>query len=99
MNGSDDIEIQEGRQTPVEDRIDKVYLQCGYEDECKNKDCLKCNKRKQKYNISLSLAEVIVIEEFATLDLEVMIKEKPKEVELMQEICHKIMKKIFRSEK
>ena len=77
----------------------KIYLQCGYEDECKNKDCLKCNKRKQRYNLSLSLAEVIIIENFATLDLEIMIKEKPEIVDLMQKICHKIMKKIFRNEK
>ena len=27
MNGSDDIEIQEGRQTPIEDRIDLSYKQ------------------------------------------------------------------------
>ncbi len=77
----------------------KVYLQCGYEDSCKNKDCLNCKRNKQRYNLSLSLAEAIVIEDFATLDLESMIKEKPKEVDLMQEICFKIMKKVFRSEK
>ena len=27
MNGSDDLEIQEGRQTPIEDRIDELNSQ------------------------------------------------------------------------
>lgn len=72
----------------------KIHLQCGYEDKCKNKDCLKCPRRK-RHNISMTLAEEIVIEDFAVCDLKQMIKEKPKEVELMQDICRKIMKKIY----
>ncbi len=72
-----------------------IYIQCGYEDSCKNKDCLKCLRRK-RHNISLTLAEEIVIECFAVCDLEVMGKEKPEVLELMQDICKKIMKKIFK---
>jgi len=76
----------------------KTYLQCGYEDDCKNKDCLKC-PRRTKHNLSLTHAEVSIIEDFAMCDLEVMGKEKPKELELMQKICYKVMKKVFREEK
>jgi len=73
----------------------KIYLQCGYEDNCKNKECLKCPKRT-RYNLSLTLAEEIVIEDFAVCDLKEMIKEKSEEVKLMQRICFRIMKKIFK---
>jgi len=76
----------------------KVYLQCGYEWDCKNKDCLKCNSRK-RYNLSLTRAEEIVIEDFAMCDLESLRKDKPKELELMQKIMYKIMKKIFKEER
>lgn len=76
----------------------KVYLQCGYEDKCKNKDCLKCPRRK-RYNLSLTLAEEIVIEDFAMCDLDSIKKTKPEEMELMQEICKKLMYKIFRNDK
>lgn len=76
----------------------KVYLQCGYEDNCKNKECLKCNSR-HRYSLSLTRAEEIVIEDFAVCDLKSIIEEKPEEVELMQNIMQKIMKKIFREDK
>lgn len=72
----------------------KTHLQCGYEDLCKNKDCLKCPRRK-KYNLSLTLADECVIEDFAMCDLEDMIKNKKKVLELMQDICHKLMDKMF----
>jgi len=75
--------------------MDKIYIQCGYEDKCKNKDCLRC-PRRTKHNLSLTLAEEIVIEDFAVCDLEMMMKEKPKVVDLMQDICKKIMKKVFK---
>ena len=74
----------------------KVYIQCGYEDKCKNKDCLKCSRRS-KHNLSLTLAEISIIEDFAVCDLETMRKEKPKELELMQKICFKIMQKVFKN--
>jgi len=75
-----------------------VHLQCGYEDSCKNKDCLKCPRRK-RYSLSLTLAEQIVIEDFAVCDLAIMAKEKPKDLDLMQEIMRKVMRKMFREEK
>jgi len=78
--------------------MDKIYIQCGYEDKCKNKECLKCPRRK-RHNLSLTLAEEIVIEDFATCDLEEMMKTKPEVLELMQRVCFKIMKKIFKEEK
>ena len=76
----------------------KTYLQCGYEDECKNKDCLNCKRQYKKYNINLSLAECIVIENFAVCDLKEMEKTKSETLELMQRICFKLMKKVFRNE-
>ena len=73
----------------------KIHLQCGYEDKCKNKDCLKCNRRK-KHHLSLTLAEEVVIEDFAVCDLKDMMKYKQKELDLMQKICFKIMKKVYK---
>ena len=75
----------------------KVHLQCGYEDKCKNKDCLNC-QRRQRYNLSLTLAEQIVIEDFAICDLMETMKDKPEEVFLMQEIMVKVMKKMIKEE-
>ena len=75
----------------------KKYLQCGYEDECKKKDCMKCRKKGYRYdNFYLSLAERIVIEDFAVCDLEIMQKEKPEILELMQNIMRKIMVKVYK---
>ncbi len=73
----------------------KIYIQCGYENKCKNKDCLKCNRRT-RHNISLTLAEETIIENFSVCDLDTMRKEKPKELELWQDICTKIMIKVFK---
>jgi len=77
-----------------------TYLQCGYEDECKNKDCLNNCSRRRRYNLSLTLAEEIAIEDFAVGDLKSLIEEKDeKEVKLLQNIMQKIMKKVFRQQK
>ena len=75
----------------------KEYLQCGYEDKCKNKDCLKCPRKKWK-KLNLSLAEEIVIEDFAVCDVESMMKEKPEVFELMQNIMMKLMRKVFKED-
>jgi len=75
----------------------KTHIQCGYEDKCKNKDCLKCNRRL-KCNLSLTLAEQIAIEDFATCDLKSMMEIHPKELELMQKIMIKVMKKVFKND-
>ena len=76
----------------------KTHLQCGYENCCKNKDCLKCNRRKRK-SLSLTQAEETIIEDFAMCDLEVMKLEKPKVFDLMQKIMYKLMMKVFREDK
>lgn len=76
----------------------KKHLQCGYEDSCKEKDCMKCGFKNRKYNLKLSLAEQTVIEDFAHVDLKQMIKEKPEELELWQRIMDKIMRKVFRED-
>ena len=76
----------------------KTHLQCGYEDSCKNKDCLKCPRRKRK-SLSLTYAEEVVIEDFAVCDLAIMAKEKPDELELMQKIMMKVMRKVFKEDK
>jgi len=73
------------------------HLQCGYEDKCKRKDCLRCNRRL-KCNLSLTLAEQIVIEDFAMCDIKTMLEENPEELELMQKIMFKVMKKVFKDE-
>jgi len=75
--------------------VKKIFIQCGYEDSCKNKDCLRCNRRT-KHNLSLTHAEVSIIEDFAVCDLESMREEKPKVLDLMQKICTKVMIKVFR---
>lgn len=76
----------------------KIHLQCGYEDECKNKDCLKC-KKINKYNLNLSLAEETCIEDFAICDLKMMMIIHSKELELMQNIMRKLIFKIFKESK
>jgi len=76
----------------------KTYLQCGEEDNCKNKDCLKCTRRK-RMSLSLTHAEMICIEDFAVIDLQSMIDEKPEELDLMQKIMMKVMHKVFKEEK
>ena len=76
----------------------KTYLQCGYEDKCKNKKCLKC-PRRGRYNLSLTLAEQIVIENFAMTDLKMCLEEKPEEMVLEQDIMQNIMRKMFKAEK
>ena len=74
------------------------YLQCGYEHKCKNKECMKCTRRL-RCNLSLTLAEQIAIEDFAMCDLQIMIDEKSKQVELLQNIMRKVMHKVFANDK
>lgn len=76
----------------------KFYLQCGEEDQCKNKDCLKCPRNQWK-EINFSLAEEIAIEDFAVCDLKFMWEEKPKELALLQDVMRKLMKKVYKDEK
>ena len=76
-----------------------ICLQCGYEDECKTKDCLNKCPRKESMVLCLTEADKCVIEDFAMSDIEWMIKEKPKELELKQDIMRKLMTKVFNKEK
>jgi len=76
----------------------KLNIQCGYEHNCKKKDCLNCPRRR-RYNLSLTLAEKSIIEDFAVCDLQILINEKEKKVELMQEIMMKLMRKVFREQR
>ena len=76
----------------------KIFLQCGYEDKCKKKDCLKC-PRKTWYELNLTLAEEIAVEDFAVGDLDGFLSNKnDEELKLYQSIMYKLMKKLFRSE-
>ena len=83
----------------------KIFIQCGYEDTCVKKDCLNCH-RKNRYDINLTLAEEIAIEDFAMCDIDSMINggkispglfypAKKDELELMQDVMRKLMHKIF----
>ena len=76
----------------------KIYLQCGYEDECKKVDCLNCSMRRE-YNILLTQAEETVIEDMGICDMGVLIKEKPEVFELMQKVAWKLISKIWKNEK
>ena len=50
-------------------KIKKKYLQCGYEDLCKNKDCLKC-PRRTRMSLSLTHAQRCAIEDCVMVDLD-----------------------------
>lgn len=69
-------------------------LQCGYEDECENKNCLQC-KRHDIKKIVITQAEECCIEDFGWCDIPVFIKEHPEEFELMQKIMRKLFKKLL----
>jgi hypothetical protein len=77
----------------------KTHIQCGYELECKKKDCIKCAKNRIKVTLCLSQAEQIAIEDCAMIDLAVMQTEKPEVLDLVQRIMRKVMKKMFIEER
>lgn len=72
----------------------KVFMQCGYETECRKKDCITC-PRKRKYKFILSLAEEIAIEDFAMCDLKSWTEDNPEDVNLTQEVIKKLMHRMF----
>jgi len=77
-----------------------MRLQCGYEDECKNKDCTKCRKNFEKITLTLNQAQQCAIEDLAIIDLVEMFKlGKGKEIDLMQDILRQVMFKVFREAK
>ena len=69
-----------------------IYLQCGFEDDCKKKDCINC-PMKEKKELVLTHAEKICIEDFAVGDLDCI---DNKIRELMQDVMVKLMKKVYR---
>lgn len=75
--------------------LKKLHINCGWEHRCKHKKCLEC-PRKMKMHLSLTLAEQIAIEDFAVCDLQAMIDEKPEQIELLQKIMRKLMKKVYK---
>lgn len=79
----------------------KVYLQCGYEDKCKNKDCMNCPRKFLKGEIKLTQAEASAIEDFAVSDMEQMTTSEyhKKRLYLMQKIMFKVMQKVFKIER
>ena len=94
-----------GKKLVIKKKRGDVFIQCGYEDDCKSKDCLNCH-RKNRYDINLTLAEEICIEDFAMCDLDSMINggeissglcypDKKAELDLMQNIMRKLMHKMF----
>jgi len=72
----------------------KIFLQCGWEDDCEAKDCLNCPKT-HIVELKLTEAEMCCIEDFAVCDIELLMKEQPEEFELSQQIIHQLAKKIF----
>jgi len=73
----------------------RIKIQCGWEDDCKSKDCLNCRRRMKFKNLNLTLAEAICIEDFGDCDMESMVKGKSKELELMQNVMRKLDKRVF----
>ena len=103
------VKAKSKTKSKTKSKADKVFIQCGYEDLCKHKDCMEC-PRKKKYNLTLTLAEEIAVEDFAVCDLDAMINggiiskgfsfpAKKKEVDLMQDVMRKLMYKIFKQQK
>ena len=74
------------------------YLQCGYEDMCKKKKCMKC-PRKNKHTFILTQAEETVIEDFAVCDLKSTLESKYFNIKMMQDLMKSVMHKMFKSEK
>lgn len=100
--------FKKGMENLREKEMKKIFIQCGYEDRCKNKDCLNC-QRKRRHNMNMTLAEECCVEDFAMCDLDCMLNgatlkgglkvpNKKEDLELMQDIMKKLMMKMFRSE-
>lgn len=89
---------------------EKVHIQCGYEDYCKKKNCLKCPRKLSLISTKLTLAEAMAIEDFAVVDLDAWVKktvwlkdlafiQKNKygisQRDLEQQVMFKLMKRII----
>jgi len=70
-------------------------LQCGYEDECTEDNCLYC-PRKHKITIEVTEAELSCVEDCGVVDLPQHQKEKPEVFELMQNVMNRLSSKMFK---
>lgn len=77
-------------------RKEKVFLQCGYEDQCRTKNCMRCRHKLALINTKLTLAEAIAIEDFAVVDLDAWAAHShgKSQRNLTQDIMRKMMKRI-----
>jgi formate dehydrogenase maturation protein FdhE len=75
---------------------EKVKLQCGYEDDCKIKSCLKCRRYVLLHNKRITLAEAIALEDFAMVDLDAWASHHwgRSQRNLSQDIMRKMLKRI-----
>ncbi|RPI86174.1 MAG: hypothetical protein EHM34_00320 [Nitrosopumilales archaeon] len=76
---------------------EKIHLQCGYEDQCKSKNCLRCPIKLALTNTKLTLAEAIAIEDFSVVDLDAWAAHSygKSQRNLTQDIMRKMMKRII----
>ncbi len=75
----------------------ETKLQCGWEDDCKAKNCHKC-PRKYKMVLEVTEAEVCCVEDCATCDLPQWEKDNKEAYDLMQEVMLDLMRKMFKEE-
>lgn len=73
---------------------EKVKLQCGWENDCREDDCVNC-RIKHKITIEITHAELTAIENFGICDLPFMFKEKRGMIKNMQRRCWDLQKKIY----
>jgi hypothetical protein len=73
---------------------EKVFIQCGYEDKCKIKNCMHCRHKLALINTKITLAEAVSIEDFGVVDLDAWGKCNPEQRSLQQDIMRKMMKRI-----
>lgn len=74
---------------------EKIYIQCGEEDGCKRKNCIKCPRKLSLTRKTLTLAEAMCIEDFGVVDLTQQINERPKLIDMQQDIMRKMMNRII----
>ena len=73
---------------------EKEFIQCGEEDRCRRKNCMKCPHKLALTSTKLTLAEASCIEDFGVVDLGSWIRERPEQLNLQQDIMRKMMKRI-----
>lgn len=66
-----------------------MKIQCGYESDCKAKDCFHCRRFLKLKTNTISLAEATCIEDFGTVDLVKWDIDKPEQIDLAQDIIRK----------